>query len=64
MKARLVKHFKLGNSIFETYTYMGYTIKYTSFIGWLVYDNKDCVAMVDDLSSAENFVDQKLGFTI
>lgn len=33
MKARLVKHFKLGNSIFETYTYMGYTIKYTSFIG-------------------------------
>lgn len=64
MKARLVKHFKLGNSIFETYTYMGYTIKYTSFIGWLVFDNEHCVAMVEDLSSAESFIDQTFGLTL
>ena len=61
MKAKIEKHFKVGNSIFEAYSYMGFTIKYTSFIGWLVYDNKDCVAMVEDLASAERFIDKTFG---
>ena len=64
MKAKLVKSFKVGNSLFETYSYLGYVIKHTSFAGWFVHDDERCLSIVEDLSSAESFIDSKLVTTL
>lgn len=61
MKATLKRTLKVGNSRFQYYTYKGYVITYTSFAGWFVHNDelndKHCLSVVDDLASAEAFID-------
>lgn len=62
MKATLKRSLRVGNSRFEYYTYKGYVITYTSFAGWFVHkdepNDKHCLSVVEDLASAEAFIDK------